>query len=61
MQIVNGKEGKIIGMLRDFGLGNYEARMYFTLLTIGEAKVCKATMKACARVEPQLELLPLSL
>jgi len=46
MQVVNGKEGEIIEMLRDFGLANYEAKLYFTLLTIGEAKVCEMTKKA---------------
>lgn len=46
MQVVNGKEKEIVGMLRDFGLSGYEAKMYFTLLTIGEAKVLKITRKA---------------
>lgn len=46
MHVVNGKEGEIVDMLRDFGLSNYEAKMYFTLLTIGEAKVMKITRKA---------------
>lgn len=57
MQVVNGKEGKIIGMLRDFGLANYEARLYFTLLTIGEAKVCEATKKASVPQSKAYEVL----
>jgi sugar-specific transcriptional regulator TrmB len=46
MQVVNGKEGEIVEMLRDFGLSMYEAKMYFTLLTVGEAKVMTITRKA---------------
>jgi len=46
MQIVNGKETEIVSALKDFGLSKYEARMYFTLLTIGEAKVMEITRKA---------------
>lgn len=33
-------------MLRDFGLSEYEARMYFVLLTLGEAKVTALTKRA---------------
>ncbi|MCW4002628.1 MAG: hypothetical protein NWE95_01775 [Candidatus Bathyarchaeota archaeon] len=33
-------------MLRELGLSMYEARMYFTLLAIGESKVGIATRKA---------------
>ena len=33
-------------MLGAYGLCKYEARMYFTLLTIGEAKVLDITRKA---------------
>jgi sugar-specific transcriptional regulator TrmB len=46
MHVVNGKEREIVDMLGDFGLSGYEAKMYFTLLTIGEAKVIKITRKA---------------
>jgi len=46
MRVVNGKEEEIVGMLNDFGLCGYEARMYFTLLTIGESKVLDITRKA---------------
>lgn len=46
MQVVNGKEEEIVGMLNDFGLSGYEAKMYFTLLTIGEAKVLEIMRKA---------------
>jgi len=46
MLVVNGKEKEIIGMLRGFGLCNYEARMYFTLLAMGEAKIIEITRKA---------------
>lgn len=42
--IWNGKA--VVGMLRDFGLSNYEARMYFVLLTLGEAKVTALTKRA---------------
>lgn len=35
--IWNGKA--VVNMLRDFGLSEYEARIYFVLLTLGEAKV----------------------
>jgi len=46
MQVVNGKEKEIIDKLKDFGSSMYEARMYFTLLTLGEAKVMEITRKA---------------
>jgi len=46
MRVVNGKEYEIVDKLNDFGLSGYEARMYFTLLTIGEAKVLEITRKA---------------
>jgi sugar-specific transcriptional regulator TrmB len=46
MQIVNGNEEEILDMLKEFGLCEYEARMYFTLLAIGRAKVGTATRKA---------------
>jgi sugar-specific transcriptional regulator TrmB len=46
MHVVNGKEREIVDMLNDFGLSMYEAKMYFTLLAIGEAKVCVASRKA---------------
>jgi sugar-specific transcriptional regulator TrmB len=57
MHVVNGKERKIIRMLRDFGLSNYEARLYFTLLTIGEAKVCEMTKKASVPQSKAYEVL----
>ena len=46
MQVVNGSEEEVLSMLKGFGLCEYEARMYFTLLTIGEAKVTAITRKA---------------
>ena len=46
MIVVNGKEKEIVDMLRDFGLCEYEARMYFTMLAIGEAKAMEITKKA---------------
>lgn len=46
MQVANGKEEEIVGMLNDFGLSGYEARMYFTLLTISKAKILDITRKA---------------
>jgi sugar-specific transcriptional regulator TrmB len=42
--IWNGKA--VVEMLRDFGLSEYEARMYFVLLTLGEAKVTALTKRA---------------
>ena len=42
--ILNGKA--VVGMLKDFGLSEYEARMYFVLLTLGEAKVAALTRRA---------------
>jgi sugar-specific transcriptional regulator TrmB len=42
--IWNGKA--VVEMLRDFGLCEYEARMYFALLTLGEAKVAALTKRA---------------
>ena len=46
MQVVNGKERAVVDMLRSFGLSTYEAKMYFALLTVGEAKVGVVTRKA---------------
>jgi len=46
MLVVNGKEREIIGMLRGFGLCQYEVRMYFTLLVLGEAKISRIPKKA---------------
>lgn len=46
MMVVNGKEKDVENRLNDFGLSKYEARMYFTLLTIGEAKVMDITRRA---------------
>ena len=42
--VLNGK--MVVGMLRDFGLSEYEARVYFVLLTLGESKVAALTKKA---------------
>jgi len=57
MQVVNGKENEVVGILRDFGLCGYEARMYFTLLTIGEAKVLDITRKASVPQSKAYEVL----
>jgi sugar-specific transcriptional regulator TrmB len=46
MLVVNGEEREIIGMLRGFGLCQYEARMYFTLLVLGEAQISRISKKA---------------
>jgi sugar-specific transcriptional regulator TrmB len=43
--ILNGKA--VVEMLRDFGLSEYEARMYFVLLTLGESRVGALTKRAC--------------
>jgi sugar-specific transcriptional regulator TrmB len=42
--IGNGKA--IVDMLKEFGLCEYEAKMYFTLLTLGKGKVTTITRKA---------------
>ena len=42
--VLNGK--MVVGMLRDFGLSEYEARVYFVLLTLGESKVTPLTKRA---------------
>ena len=44
MQVGNGEA--VVDMLKDFGLSEYEARMYFSLLTLGEAKVTAIVRKA---------------
>jgi sugar-specific transcriptional regulator TrmB len=45
MKVVwNGKA--VVEMLRDFGLSVYEARTYFVLLILGEAKVSTLTKRA---------------
>ena len=46
MLVVNGKEREILGLLRGYGLGPYEAKMYFALLVTGKAKISKITKKA---------------
>jgi sugar-specific transcriptional regulator TrmB len=43
---VIGSGKRVVDMLSDFGLSGYEARVYFTLLTLGEAKVTSVTRKA---------------
>jgi sugar-specific transcriptional regulator TrmB len=45
MQVI-GNGDVVVDMLKDFGLSEYEARMYFSLLTLGEAKVTAITRKA---------------
>lgn len=42
--VLNGK--MVVGMLRSFGLSEYEARVYFVLLTLGESKVAALTKRA---------------
>ena len=46
MQVLNGNEREVLNMLKEFGLCQNEAKMYFTLLTIGESKVRIAMRKA---------------
>ncbi len=46
MQVVNGKEEQIVKALAEYGLCNYEARMFFSMLTIGEAKALTISRKA---------------
>ena len=46
MQVVNGNQEEIVAALKEFGLCGYEAKMYFTLLTIGEAKAGVVARKA---------------
>ena len=57
MQVVNGKEERIVKALRDYGLCEYEARMYFTMLTIGEAKAGVITRKASVPNSKTYEIL----
>ncbi len=45
MQVIGNGEA-VVDMLKDFGLSEYEARMYFSLLTLGEAKVTAVVRKA---------------
>jgi len=44
-------------MLNAFGLNGYEAKMYFTLLTIGEANVLDITKKASVPQSKAYEIL----
>jgi len=57
MQVLNGKEKEILEMLSAYGLANYEARIYFTLLTIGEAKVLDITRRASVPQSKSYEVL----
>ena len=43
---VIGSGKAVVEMLKDFGLSGYEARVYFTLLTLGETNVTTLTRKA---------------
>ena len=45
MQVI-GSGKAVVEMLRDFGLNGYESRVYFTLLTLGDAKASTITKKA---------------
>jgi sugar-specific transcriptional regulator TrmB len=49
--------GKVAEMLRDFGLSEYEARIYFVSLTIGEARVGVLTRRACVPQSKGYEVL----
>ena len=40
----NGKD--VVDMLKNLGLGEYESKIYFTLLTLGEAKVTAIIRRA---------------
>jgi sugar-specific transcriptional regulator TrmB len=57
MQILNGNEEKIVRLLNDYGLSLYEARTYFTLLTVGRAKVLEITRKASVPQSKSYEVL----
>ncbi len=46
MNIVNGKEQKVVELLRGYGLNGYEAKVYFTLLVAGESKANDIARKA---------------
>ena len=46
MNVVNGKEREVVELLRGYGLCNYEAKAYFTLLAAGESKAGDVARKA---------------
>jgi sugar-specific transcriptional regulator TrmB len=53
--VLNGKA--VIGMLRDFGLSEYEGRVYFVLLTLGESKVMALSKRAYVPQSKMYEVL----
>ena len=57
MQVLNGNEQEVVRLLSDFGLSMYEAKLYFTLLTIGNAKAGIATRKASVPQSKSYEVL----
>jgi hypothetical protein len=46
MNVVNGKEREVVELLRGYGLCDYEAKVYFTLLAVGESKAGDVARKA---------------
>lgn len=44
--LLNGNGRKVIGLLTKLGLGEYEARAYFTLLLCGESKAWDVARKS---------------
>lgn len=53
--VMNGK--LVVSMLRDFGLSEYEARVYFVLLTLGESRVGHISRKAYVPQSKMYEVL----
>jgi sugar-specific transcriptional regulator TrmB len=53
--VMNGK--LVVSMLRDFGLCESEARVYFVLLTLGESKVGYVSRKAYVPQSKMYEVL----
>jgi sugar-specific transcriptional regulator TrmB len=56
MQVI-GSGKAVIDMLRDFGLSGYEAKVYFSLLTLGESKVATLTKKVYVPQSKSYEVL----
>jgi len=57
MQVLNGNQEEIVRLLNEYGLSMYEAKMYFALLTIGNAKAGIATRKASVPQSKSYEVL----
>ncbi len=54
-EVLNGK--LVVRKLRDFGLSEYEARVYFVLLTLGESRVGHISRRAYVPQSKMYEVL----